>query len=73
MGNLLNIQTNMDLGKLPEETKLFKLLKKCELEHELELTSCSDGALIMRCYACPFSKVLEEKEETYFRTVKKDL
>ena len=63
----------MDVSQLSKETTLYGLLEKCELQHEIELTVCSDGALIMKCFTCPFNRLLDEKEEEYFRLQKIDL
>jgi hypothetical protein len=67
-------QTNdMDFAQLPEDTDLYQLLKKCNLDHEIELSVCADGALIMRCFVCPFHRVLDAREEEYFRAQNADL
>lgn len=57
----------MNLAGLPSEAKLFQLLSECQVDHELVLTECADGALIMECFDCPFRRILDEKEEKHLR------
>lgn len=57
----------MNLAALPENTKLYELLQICQLDHELVLTECVDGALIMECLDCPFHKNLDITEENFLR------
>jgi hypothetical protein len=57
------IPDTVDLAGLPENTVLYQLIANCHLDHELVLSECSDGALIMECLDCPFHRVLDEVEE----------
>jgi len=52
---------------LTPEMKLYKLLQKCDKTHDIQLTECHDGALIMTCNDCPFHHVLELLEEEIAR------
>lgn len=57
----------MDLQGLPENTTLSKLMKQCTPDHELVMTECHDGALILECYMCPFVHTLSTEEEKFVR------
>ena len=57
----------MNLQALPEGTQLRKLLATCKLDHELVMTECADGALIMDCLDCPFRRSLDRVEEEFVR------
>ncbi len=63
----VNQLTTMNLAKLPEHSKLLQLLKTCEADHQIVLTMCADGAMIMDCYDCPFKRILDSEEEEYIR------
>lgn len=52
---------------LPRNTVLYKLLDKCNPRHNIELVECHDGALIMKCFSCPFHHVLNPVEEEHVR------
>ena len=72
MGDLIAIE-EVDISQLQQDTDLYQLLVKCSIDHEIELIVCSDGALIMKCYLCPFNHSLSDTEEEYFRLQKEDL
>lgn len=64
------IPETIDLANLPEDTALYQLIANCYVDHELMLSECSDGALVMECFDCPFHRILDEREEENLRTQK---
>ena len=58
---------DMESSILPTDSKLYKILEKCEITHDITLLEAHDGALFFICTDCPFKQILDDKEETIIR------